>query len=116
MTSESELTAVLPPIPTTGLTFDDVSSLTESTREAMLKALKEISRPVPAATKTAAAIETSVSKATALEKIRGSEQNSVDQLLVASAQSDATSEAASRDTTEDELDGDAVLLKRPKAD
>lgn len=82
----------------------------------MLTALKEISQPVPASAKPAAAIETSVSKATALEKIR-TEHNSVDQRLVASAMSDsATSEGASRDTTEDELDGDAVLLKRPKAE
>ncbi|KLT40182.1 putative 1-acylglycerol-3-phosphate O-acyltransferase [Cutaneotrichosporon oleaginosum] len=105
---------VLPPIPTKGLTFEDVSSLTESTRDAMLKALKKISQPVPATAKTAAAIETSVAKATALEKIR-TDNNTVDQRLVASAVSES-SEGASRDTTEDELDGDAVVLKRPKAE
>ncbi|BEI82368.1 hypothetical protein CcaverHIS002_0302360 [Cutaneotrichosporon cavernicola] len=108
---------ILPPISTKGLTVDDVSSLTESTREAMLTALKEISKPVPSAAKTAAAIETSVSKATALERVRSSEKNSVDQRFVASSASDsALSEPTSRDTTEDELDGDAVLLKRPKAE
>lgn len=112
------LTPVLPPISTKGLTVDDVTGLTASTHDAMLSTLKKISQPVPAAAKTAAAIETSVAKATALESIRN-EDDTVNQRLVSSADSaDSTSEVPSRDetTTEDELDGDAVLLKRPKSD
>ncbi|GMK58186.1 hypothetical protein CspeluHIS016_0502180 [Cutaneotrichosporon spelunceum] len=106
---------ILPPISTTGLTIDDVSSLTESTREAMLKAITEMSQRTPAAAKAAAKIEASVSKVTALEAAHSSEKNGLSQRLVASVMSDSSlSEATSRDTTEDELDGDAVLLKRPK--
>lgn len=103
------------------MTVDDVGALTESTREAMLAELKKISQPVPPAAKTAAAIETSVAKATALESIRN-QGDTVNQRLVASTPSSTTliSEASSsRDetsTTEDELDGDAVVLKRPKSD
>ncbi|WVR06222.1 hypothetical protein IAU60_003252 [Kwoniella sp. DSM 27419] len=43
---------VLPPIPTTGLTSADVPELMEKTRNAMLKALHEISTPVSARSST----------------------------------------------------------------
>jgi lysophosphatidate acyltransferase len=43
----SALFTVLPPIPTTGLSTDDVNALAARIREQMIAALREISVPVP---------------------------------------------------------------------
>lgn len=106
------LTPVLPAIPTTGLTADDVPRLTETTRDAMLAALKELSPP---AAKLPEAAQSS-GKSTAVE---GNQLDSLRQRPL--AESAETSTASLVDTlsrgesTEDEMDDDAVLLKHPKA-
>ncbi|ORY27361.1 hypothetical protein BCR39DRAFT_538480 [Naematelia encephala] len=109
---------VLPAIETIGLTSDDVNSLAEKTRERMLETLSEISAPGPStsATKQVEELpETSPALEETPETIR---QRPVAQ---ASESSESGKEGGklfkvdSRgDTTEDEMDDDAVLLKRPK--
>ncbi|TXT06060.1 hypothetical protein VHUM_03533 [Vanrija humicola] len=113
-----KIKTVLPPISTKGLTADDVHALAESTQKLMLETLIEISAPAPsAAPKAIRAADSSTGKTT-------SSQLAVDgdnELRPRSTSSDtpATSSiAASTEslTTEDEMDDDAVLLKRPKAE
>lgn len=81
----------------------------------MLSCLKKISAPAPP--EADSVVE---SKATAVET-RPDSEDTVNQRLVSSSISsttDSLSLVTSREdtTTEDELDGDAVLLKRPKVE
>nr|ODO02187.1 lysophosphatidate acyltransferase [Cryptococcus depauperatus CBS 7855] len=114
----------LPPIPTTGLTSDDVTSLTESTRELMIKTLCEISAP-PAPVSAALSqpsVPTDVIKPTTAavhSNIPGSGLHQREccrdvSTEVSDRKSVANSRASGGETTEDEMDEDAVLLKIPK--
>ncbi|OWZ45843.1 lysophosphatidate acyltransferase [Cryptococcus neoformans] len=119
---------VLPPIPTTGLTVDDVSSLAESTRESMLHALREISEPGPSSsisTSSAVSLAPSISENTTqppagapiqldISESGALRQRGVPSSGVSSEWSERKFEAQSEETTEDEMDEDAVLLKKPK--
>ncbi|WOO79683.1 putative 1-acyl-sn-glycerol-3-phosphate acyltransferase [Vanrija pseudolonga] len=108
---------ILPPISTKGLTADDVHALAESTQKLMLETLIEISAPAPSpAPKALRAADSSTAKTTSSQLIVDG-----DNKLRSRSASDtpATSSiAASTEslTTEDEMDDDAVLLKRPKAE
>ncbi|WVQ74038.1 hypothetical protein IAR50_003619 [Cryptococcus sp. DSM 104548] len=123
---------VLAPIPTIGLTVEDVTSVAESTREAMLQALREISAPTPSfSSGIAPSISTTVTappigapihldippddaQSTLRQRLApGSGEHSRD----VSSEGSKRSTAGSRDgeTTEDEMDEDAVLMKKPVA-
>lgn len=119
---------VLPPIPTTGLTVDDVTSLAVSTRESMLHALREISEPGPSSsisTSSAVSLAPPISENTTQPPAGASiqldisesgalRQRGVPSSGVSSEWSEGKFEAQSEETTEDEMDEDAVLLKKPK--
>ncbi|KAK4686994.1 lysophosphatidate acyltransferase, partial [Tremellales sp. Uapishka_1] len=105
---------ILPPIVTTGLSSDDVTPLAESTRQSMLDALNQISvagpssQPdIPIDSAEAEPVPTSLAPEETAQVDEGVRQRS------ASAE---TEKERSGETTEDEMDDDAVLLKRPKAD
>ncbi|EIW73132.1 hypothetical protein TREMEDRAFT_67225 [Tremella mesenterica DSM 1558] len=116
---------VLPPISTAGLTVDDVSSLAESTRRQMLETLIQISSPRP--TQPSPSPSSSIDD---LETPRAEFPPVLDmtkQRLTSTRQenrSDGSEEKGGSElslvdsrggeTTEDEMDEDAVLLKRPK--
>ncbi|WVN85990.1 uncharacterized protein L203_101148 [Cryptococcus depauperatus CBS 7841] len=115
---------ILPPIPTTGLTSDDVTSLTESTRELMIKTLCEISAP-PAPVSVALpqpSVPTDAIKPTMAavhSNIPGSGLHQREccrdvSTEVSNRKSVANSRASGGETTEDEMDEDAVLLRMPK--
>lgn len=108
------LTSVLPPVSTQGLTADDVTALTESTRESMLVALREISQPGPDGDKTAKvrAIEARSSTPEETEPARVEPESR--QASVEPVGSEGGKSRSSEDGTEDEMDEDAVLLKRPR--
>lgn len=113
---------VLPPISTVGMTADDVQTLADTTRDVMLRALLEISpraqgqspvlppaddskiAPIPDATKLASNCDNGDS---------GVRQRVVPAAPVASYESLRSSHEG---TTEDEMDDDAVLLRRPKGE
>lgn len=88
------LTLVLPPISTKGKTSEDVSKLAEETRDLMLKTLVEISapgeasKPIKEVAPLPSEVPVAVNPPSALKT--GSE------------------------TTEDEMDDDAVVIKRPE--
>ncbi|KAK1921308.1 1-acylglycerol-3-phosphate O-acyltransferase [Papiliotrema laurentii] len=105
---------VLPPVSTQGLTADDVTALTESTRESMLVALREISQPGPDGDKTAKvrAIEARSSTPEETEPARVEPESR--QASVEPVGSEGGKSRSSEDGTEDEMDEDAVLLKRPR--
>lgn len=129
-TNITDTLVVLPPIPTTGLTVDDVTSIAESTRESMLHALREISEPGPSspfstssATPLAppipehitqppagAPIQLDISDSIALRQ-RGANSSGISSEW---SESERKFEEKSEETTEDEMDEDAVLLKKPK--
>lgn len=125
-------TSVLPPISTIGLTSDDVSSLAESIRELMLKTLIEISRPGPGLARVGIegkmqtgmvenmddlknlpgggrAIDTSAG-GTGLE---GSDQEQEQERERGADEVSTHSQNGEYSSTEDEMDEDAVLMKRP---
>ncbi|ODO09088.1 hypothetical protein I350_02688 [Cryptococcus amylolentus CBS 6273] len=126
---------VLEPIPTIGLTVDDVTSLAESTREAMLQALREISVPTSSSSgpsTSSAGIAPPISAIVTdppvgapihLNISNNDAQSALRQRLALRSgehSREASSEgskrgATSRDgeTTEDEMDEDAVLMKKP---
>ena len=92
---------VLPPVSTDGMGPEDVDGLTESTRQLMQGTLLDISRPSPpsnpepAPSPGEAAVSRPSGSTASSDKGRTSEDGSGGQ------------------TTEDEMDDDAVLLKRP---
>lgn len=125
---------VLPPIPTTGLTVDDVTTVAESTRESMLHALREISEPGPSSSLSTssatplappipehitqppagAPIQLDISDSIALRQ-RGANFSSISSGVSSEwSESERKFEEKSEETTEDEMDEDAVLLKKPK--
>lgn len=100
--------SVLPPISTKGLSTDDVNELIEKTRDQMLATLRQISL-------SAKGIEAPVADDVREETFRpeailDSAPEDVLELKAAAAE-----QASSPITTEDEMEGDAVLLKRPNA-
>ncbi|KAL7420334.1 1-acylglycerol-3-phosphate O-acyltransferase [Cryptotrichosporon argae] len=111
---------VLPPISTHGLTADDVHALCESTRALMLDALADMSAPgaakrhaeLPAATSELAraqAGEDGDALATAVEA------RAQPDLVDGEARARRPAHGGEAETTDDEMDDDAVLLKRPGA-
>ena len=106
---------VLPAISTDGMSSDDVDALTESTREKMVAALRDISSLGPlgkTSAKDAPRLEDLTSEAQDGSGKKGDSDNT--------GMSREESRTSSRDgheskgsTTEDEMDEDAVLLKRP---
>ncbi|WWC85697.1 uncharacterized protein L201_000563 [Kwoniella dendrophila CBS 6074] len=118
---------VLPPIPTVGLTADDVTKLSEDTRERMLNALRDISEPGPSEKQTAQITEAEQfsddvkniedqNKKTVHLNVEGDQNNQEDgQVLFESEDITSRSSKSGNDSTEDEMDDDAVLLRRPKS-
>ncbi|RSH89433.1 1-acylglycerol-3-phosphate O-acyltransferase [Saitozyma podzolica] len=124
---------VLPPIPTVGLTADDVHSLAESTQELMLQTLISISTPGPSQLRdsppTVEDHKASISAppqdpTTGERQLRNREGNSSDGSSGVGAShvgetgsgGQLGSSVSAGSTTEDEMDEDAVLLKKPKAE
>ena len=118
---ERRLKPVLPPIPTAGLGPDDVTALTESTHDQMLATLKEISHPHPserqpqtpprlAGPSAESSAESEMDAGKPGSERRQSESGSGEE-----DSSDGHGTKDSGDGTEDEMDEDAVLLKRPAA-
>jgi lysophosphatidate acyltransferase len=109
----------LAPIPTTGLGPDDVTALAESTHDQMLATLKDISRDGQSETARAAqsSSPTSSSKDESALQKAGEEkpisQEHADDDSRDADSSDGLGTKDSSDGTEDEMDEDAVLLKRP---
>ncbi|KAL1409664.1 1-acylglycerol-3-phosphate O-acyltransferase [Vanrija albida] len=108
---------ILPPIPTVGLTADDVTSLVESTQKLMLETLKEISAPpAPPAIKAPRAADSSSAKTTSSQLAVQGDTELRSRAASDTAAKSITTSTESLQTTEDEMDDDAVLLKRPKAE
>ncbi|KAK8844606.1 hypothetical protein IAR55_006453 [Kwoniella newhampshirensis] len=122
---------VLAPIPTTGLTADDVTSLAESTRELMLDTLRSISAPGPNSDSMSSSKTLSEPKQSSTPADRGSSSTPQPVKLdighaeeglrkrqpadtSENSSSKSGSEGRGGESTEDEMDDDAVLLKRPK--
>ncbi|WVF66335.1 hypothetical protein IAT40_001075 [Kwoniella sp. CBS 6097] len=126
---------VLPPIPTAGLTADDVTSLTESTREMMLGTLREISVSGPTNKRIASGRQHSAEEQQSNISQRGLQEaetlqekpksihlnigngHDVDGVKTTERSEDVasrTSRGSGNDSTEDEMDDDAVLLRRPR--
>ena len=105
----------MPPIPTEGLGPDDVNALTESVRETMLEALREISEPGPARMSEMSDTDNPVVAPEALvaAPITSSGTQEVVQVGEESHIESTKTSEDEVDTTEDEMDEDAVLLKRP---
>lgn len=116
---------VLPPISTDGLTSDNVDELVESTRSAMVKALESISRPGPAHQSDiqVAPEDLQTPRAELPRQLgdastedsharRRNQESSGDASHLGSELSKVDSRGA--ETTDDEMDDDAVLLKHPK--
>lgn len=133
-TNITDTLLVLPPIPTTGLTVDDVTTVAVSTRESMLHALREISEPGPSSSLSTssatplappipehitqppagAPIQLDISDSIALRQ-RGANFSSISSGVSSEwSESERKFEEKSEETTEDEMDEDAVLLKKPK--
>jgi lysophosphatidate acyltransferase len=114
------LSIVLPPISTEGLTTDDVTSLTESTRETMLATLREISEPGPASItevkEEPSNADTSVVPVRVVETVLSTLVEPVE-ILEQKEEFDLEKSKSSEEDSEsleDEMDEDAVLLKRPR--
>ncbi|WWD22843.1 hypothetical protein CI109_107337 [Kwoniella shandongensis] len=124
---------VLAPIPTIGLTADDVTSLAETTRELMLESLRSISAPGPSSSSSLSSSNTLSASAPSISPAAERESSSTPQPVhldigqsedglrkrQPTERSDKTSKSGSSEgrggeSTEDEMDDDAVLLKRPK--
>ena len=115
---------MLPPISTTGLGPDDVSDLANSTRELMLRTLKDISAPGPSSASAPRAIPSEETRSNNLEKkaAEGLRERRQEGSSSGGAQDVRSQEPLELDqtnsrgeeTTEDEMDEDAVMLKRPK--
>ena len=106
---------VLPAISTDGMGPDDVDALTESTREKMVTTLRDISTTGPSGTKSAKDAPR-LEELTAEEQDGGGEKGDSDKeglLRAESATSSGDGHESKGSTTEDEMDEDAVLLKRP---
>ena len=114
------LTEVLPPISTEGLTTEDVTALTESTRETMLATLREISEPGPASIseikEDRASYETPVVPVQVVEKVLSTLVEPVEVLEQPTGTDleQGRSNEEEADENEDEMDEDAVLLRRPR--
>lgn len=106
--------AVLPPIPTEGLTVSDVDGLVETTREAMLSTLIEISEPGPSQWKTVEGARV-FTEETAESENRSKASNPSPSPEGTSAAGDDARATDTDHSTEDEMDDDAVVLKRPQA-
>ncbi|WWC57935.1 uncharacterized protein I303_100470 [Kwoniella dejecticola CBS 10117] len=116
---------VLPPIPTIGLTASDVTQLSEDTREKMLSTLRDISEPGPSASRSPiTASQTDTRQPEQSPETDGNLENEKKIVHLDIAQSSDTakeedmvsrSSKSGNDSTEDEMDDDAVLLKRPKS-
>jgi len=126
---------VLPPISTVGLTADDVTALSESTRELMLETLRAISVPSPSPPaapppaeettpieETTTGVEDGIPRRVVGEGRDDLEGKSADRHGEALRQVESRGESVSTEesrgesvSTEDEMDEDAVLLKRPRA-
>ena len=121
---------VLPPISTEGMTSEDVDSLVESTRSAMVTALEAISRPGPSH-RTNIKLSPEDLQTPLAELPRqlgepvGQESDSRRRKQEGSDESASGLEGGSElrkvesrggETTDDEMDDDAVLLKRPKGE
>jgi lysophosphatidate acyltransferase len=105
------MSVVLPPISTIGLGPDDVTSLAESTREKMIETLQSISQPGPRLSNTLP-LETAV-----VDSVEDTPLVGVDEKEDSSGPGRTKvggSEDGKDETTEDEMDEDAVLLKRPR--
>ncbi len=108
------LIEVLPPISTEGMTADDVTSLTESTHDAMQETLKEISRPDPRHfAPQHPTVESSPSQPEQVASRAGEEDIELRERKIHSGMSEGGRSRNSEESTEDEMDEDAVLLKRP---
>ncbi|WVW81672.1 hypothetical protein I302_103667 [Kwoniella bestiolae CBS 10118] len=114
---------VLPPIPTTGLTANDVTQLSEDTRTKMLDTLKEISEPGPSVQRELQAepsqADQSVHEETKESSTQDQEKNTI-HLDIGKSHSDSEdvlsrSSKSGNESTEDEMDDDAVLLRKPKS-
>ena len=115
---------MLPPISTEGLGPDDVNSLTESTRDMMLKALREISSSTsstPRSLESAQAKSTEETEDAQTPRAMSEEpryglrsRTSGTPLRGVESEKAKARAESSRETTEDEMEGDAVLLRRPK--
>lgn len=108
------MSIVLPPIPTDGLTADDVNNLVETTREAMLSTLIEISEPGPSQLATDEGAHVSV-QGRPEEKSPAEPSQPAPRPKSRDVASDETRATDTDHSTEDEMDDDAVLLKRPLA-
>lgn len=95
---------MLPPIPTKGLTVEDVDELLQMTQAQMLATLREISIPSRKGVE-AAAVDEIVEEKIRPEALFDSAPESI---LEPKGVMSPTS-------TEDEMEGDAVLLKLPDA-
>lgn len=111
--------SVLPPIPTEGLTSENVDELVETTRGAMVAALESISRPGPSReSDIRVAPEDLQTPRAELPRELGSAEEE-EQPRRRKQESQVGSElnlvdSRGGETTEDEMDDDAVLLKHPK--
>lgn len=130
--------SVLPPISTIGLTSSDVDALVESTRSAMVTALESISRPGPAhrhdihvapedlqtpkaelPRQLGHPIQTDQEEKTR-RRNQQQESSSDDTPAITTTTSVTTGnelrtvDSRGGESTEDEMDDDAVLLKHPK--
>jgi hypothetical protein len=113
------MSTVLPPISTIGLTSEDVTRLSETTHDEMLKVLQEISAPGPSGIKSHSGPQKSESTATSAPaptaelRQRPAEQSRGPEEL---QQAPALTKRRGSDSTEDEMDDDAVLIEKPKAE
>ena len=120
--AEKNRVAVLPPISTIGLTSDDVTSLAESTRELMLATFRDISAPAPRQSDPPSARLQSRHRDIKTDELGETPADSERLPSIApdvDLEGDVEDEEGGKDgeeeTTEDEMDEDVVLLKRPAA-
>jgi len=120
---------VLPPISTEGMTSEDVDALVESTRDAMVEALEAISRPGPSHQSNIKLapedLQTPLAELPrqlghsddATPRRRKDESNDDTPMKPMKGGSELRKvESRGAETTDDEMDEDAVLLKRPKGE
>ncbi|ORX35002.1 putative 1-acylglycerol-3-phosphate O-acyltransferase [Kockovaella imperatae] len=109
---------VLPAITTEGMGPDDVSALTQSTREKMVATLREISAPGPLGrgpARDVPPLEKLPSEQQLGQPTEGRRRSSDDGSVADSQNGDSRNREEGQwdSTTEDEMDDDAVLLKKP---